>query len=87
MQTFVFAIEFVFVYLYLTFCQVSANKWFLPLVWATDICARALAEGHIRPQVGMLTINTEEIVTIMTTMNNLTAKIITQAGIMEYLHV
>ena len=29
----------------------SANKWFLPLVWATDICARALAEGHIRPQV------------------------------------
>ena len=34
--------------------QVSANKWFLPLVWATDICARALAEGHIRPQVMML---------------------------------
>ena len=31
--------------------KVSANKWFLPLVWATDICARALAEGHIRPQV------------------------------------
>jgi len=30
--------------------KVSANKWFLPLVWATDICARALAEGHIRPQ-------------------------------------
>ena len=87
MQTFVFAIEFVFVYLYLSFCQVSANKWFLPLVWATDICARALAEGHIRPQVLMLTINTEEIVTIVTTMNNLTAKIITQAGIMEYLHV
>jgi len=30
--------------------RVSANKWFLPLVWATDICARALAEGNIRPQ-------------------------------------
>ena len=29
---------------------VSANKWFLPLVWATDICARALAEGKVRPQ-------------------------------------
>ena len=28
----------------------SANKWFLPLVWATDICARALAEGKVRPQ-------------------------------------
>ena len=30
--------------------KVSANKWFLPLVWASDICARALAEGNIRPQ-------------------------------------
>jgi len=30
--------------------KVHANKWFLPLVWATDICARALAEGNIRPQ-------------------------------------
>jgi len=30
--------------------KVSANKWFLPLVWATDICARALAEGNVRPQ-------------------------------------
>ena len=30
--------------------KVSANKWFLPLVWASDICARALAEGKIRPQ-------------------------------------
>jgi len=30
--------------------RVSANKWFLPLVWATDICARALAEGNVRPQ-------------------------------------
>ena len=29
---------------------VSANKWFLPLVWATDICTRALAEGKVRPQ-------------------------------------
>ena len=29
---------------------VAANKWFLPLVWASDICARALAEGNIRPQ-------------------------------------
>ena len=28
----------------------SANKWFLPLVWASDICARALNEGNIRPQ-------------------------------------
>ena len=31
-------------------CKVSANKWFLPLVWATDICARGLAEGNIRQQ-------------------------------------
>ena len=30
--------------------KVSANKWFLPLVWASDICGRALAEGKIRPQ-------------------------------------
>ena len=30
--------------------KVTANKWFLPLVWAADICARALAEGKIRPQ-------------------------------------
>ena len=30
--------------------KVSANKWFLPLVWASDICARALSEGNIRPQ-------------------------------------
>ena len=30
--------------------HVTANKWFLPLVWASDICARALAEGNIRPQ-------------------------------------
>ena len=30
--------------------KVSANKWFLPLVWASDICARALAEGKVRPQ-------------------------------------
>jgi len=30
--------------------KVNANKWFLPLVWATDICARALAESAIRPQ-------------------------------------
>ena len=28
----------------------TANKWFLPLVWASDICARALNEGNIRPQ-------------------------------------
>ena len=31
-------------------CKVSANKWFLPLVWASDICARGLAEGNIRQQ-------------------------------------
>jgi len=30
--------------------KVTANKWFLPLVWASDICARGLAEGNIRPQ-------------------------------------
>ena len=30
--------------------KVTANKWFLPLVWASDICARALNEGNIRPQ-------------------------------------
>ena len=30
--------------------KITANKWFLPLVWAADICARALAEGFIRPQ-------------------------------------
>ena len=30
--------------------KVSANKWFLPLVWASDICARGLAEGKIRQQ-------------------------------------
>ena len=30
--------------------KVSANKWFLPLVWASDICARGLAEGNIRQQ-------------------------------------
>ena len=30
--------------------KVSANKWFLPLIWASDICARALAEGKVRPQ-------------------------------------
>ena len=30
--------------------KVTANKWFLPLVWASDICARALSEGNIRPQ-------------------------------------
>ena len=30
--------------------KVHANKWFLPLVWASDICARALSEGSIRPQ-------------------------------------
>ena len=29
---------------------VTANKWLLPLVWAPNICARALAEGNIRPQ-------------------------------------
>ena len=28
--------------------KVSANKWFLPLTWAMDIIARALAEGNIR---------------------------------------
>ena len=28
--------------------KVTANKWFLPLAWASDICARALAEGKIR---------------------------------------
>ena len=28
----------------------TANKWFLPLVWASDIVSRALAEGNIRPQ-------------------------------------
>merc|ERR1711988_1533616 len=40
-------------YVLLSYCmatKVSANKWFLPLVWASDICARALAEGKIRPQ-------------------------------------
>ena len=30
--------------------KVTANKWFLPLVWAADICSRALAEGKVRPQ-------------------------------------
>ena len=30
--------------------KVHANKWFLPLVWASDICARALAEQKVRPQ-------------------------------------
>ena len=30
--------------------KVHANKWFLPLVWASSICARALSEGSIRPQ-------------------------------------
>ena len=30
--------------------KVAANKWFLPLVWASDICARALAEQKVRPQ-------------------------------------
>ena len=30
--------------------KVTANKWFLPLVWASDIVSRALAEGNIRPQ-------------------------------------
>ena len=30
--------------------KITANKWFLPLVWAADICARALSEGFIRPQ-------------------------------------
>ena len=29
---------------------VTANKWFLPLAWASDICARALAEKKILPQ-------------------------------------
>jgi hypothetical protein len=28
--------------------KVTANKWFLPLVWASDITARALEEGKIR---------------------------------------
>ncbi|XP_023346361.1 bestrophin-4 [Eurytemora carolleeae] len=28
--------------------KVTANKWFLPLAWASDICARALAEGKIK---------------------------------------
>jgi hypothetical protein len=42
--------------------KVSANKWFLPLVWATDICARALAEGSIRPQTIRAVVG--EIVTI-----------------------
>ena len=46
--------------------QVSANKWFLPLVWATDICARALAEGHIRPQVMMLMIMIMRMINIYT---------------------
>ena len=45
--------------------QVSANKWFLPLVWATDICARALAEGHIRPQVIVIMITTMVFITTM----------------------
>ena len=30
--------------------KVTANKWFLPLVWALDIVWRALAEVNIRPQ-------------------------------------
>eukprot|EP00092_Neocalanus_flemingeri_P105954 GFUD01135879.1.p1 GENE.GFUD01135879.1~~GFUD01135879.1.p1 ORF type:complete len:716 (-),score=153.40 GFUD01135879.1:269-2416(-) len=30
--------------------KVRANKWFLPLAWASDICARALAEKKTRPQ-------------------------------------
>ena len=30
--------------------KVHANKWFLPLAWASDICARALAEKRILPQ-------------------------------------
>ena len=30
--------------------KVQANKWFLPLAWASDICARALAEKKTLPQ-------------------------------------
>ena len=30
--------------------KVFARKWFLPLAWASDICARALAEKKILPQ-------------------------------------
>jgi hypothetical protein len=28
--------------------KVTANKWFLPLVWASDITARAMEEGKIK---------------------------------------
>ena len=30
--------------------KVTANKWFLPLVWASKIITEGLAEGKIRPQ-------------------------------------
>jgi hypothetical protein len=28
--------------------KVTANKWFLPLVWASDITSRAMEEGKIK---------------------------------------
>ena len=30
--------------------RVTANKWFLPLVWAGRLLARGLEEGRVRPQ-------------------------------------
>ena len=32
------------------YTKVTANKWFLPLVWASKIITEGLAEGKIRPQ-------------------------------------
>ena len=30
--------------------KVSANKWFLPLIWTSDILKQGLEEGRLRPQ-------------------------------------
>ena len=30
--------------------KVSANKWFLPLIWTSDILKLGLEEGRLRPQ-------------------------------------
>ena len=30
--------------------KVTANKWFLPLVWASKILTQGLEEGRVRPQ-------------------------------------
>ena len=29
---------------------ITSNKWFLPMVWAADICKRDMQEGIVKPQ-------------------------------------